>query len=564
LLRKSWVLIVVFILFSVKPIRGQFVFSILDFEEAGIPVELLKNDNFSSIQLRNLQVKKIENVLRLHGFVEAYLKDETQNDLDSVRVLSMVLGPRYFWKNLRFSFSDSSLKIDPKRLSLKEGTIVNQDNIEENYLNVVRHLANLGYPFALGQFQEVEIRGNEISAVAYFKLGPKVIIDTIINVGDPYFSNYLLQNATGVFSGDLFNEKKISKALRRVNSYDFIKMDDPPKIFFFEEGARIYLNPRKSKSNSFNALLGLLPGSNSEKLAIVGDALLNLTNAFGVGEKITLEFQKNALRNTELESQIEIPFFFNPKTSFETSFSLIKQDTLFFKGQFSTSLYLSLLDYSKIGFNYEVVSSRVLVEEGRGNGSYNANLYSAKFLFNNQDNNFNPSSGSLIKMGFGLGIKDLASNPNGLDVNRIPQKRGSLTMGNNLKFSKRITVSLEANAGVLISDTILRNEYFRIGGNKLLKGFDEKSIFANKYFVETIKLKYFYQQLSSINLFFNGAILEDLYLAKSVDYPFGFGAELQLPIPSGVFKISYAVGRRFNNPIIFENGNIHFSLINQF
>jgi hemolysin activation/secretion protein len=52
--------------------------------------------------------------------------------------------------------------------------------------------------------------------------------------------------------------------------------------------------------------------------------------------------------------------------------------------------------------------------------------------------------------------------------------------------------------GVLSSPNIFRNELFQIGGYRLLRGFDEESIFATQYGVGTVE----YRFLSGLNSYF--------------------------------------------------------------
>ena len=42
------------------------------------------------------------------------------------------------------------------------------------------------------------------------------------------------------------------------------------------------------------------------------------------------------------------------------------------------------------------------------------------------------------------------------------------------------------------------------------------------------------------------------------DQPFGFGLGMRFGTKGGVFDISYALGKQFDNPILFKNAKIHF------
>lgn len=48
------------------------------------------------------------------------------------------------------------------------------------------------------------------------------------------------------------------------------------------------------------------------------------------------------------------------------------------------------------------------------------------------------------------------------------------------------------------------------------------------------------------------------------DQPFGFGAGFSFGTNLGIFSISYALGKQFNNPIELKNGKVHFGYVTYF
>ena len=55
---------------------------------------------------------------------------------------------------------------------------------------------------------------------------------------------------------------------------------------------------------------------------------------------------------------------------------------------------------------------------------------------------------------------------------------------------KRSTLKIAFNVGWLETPQVFRNELFQIGGYRLLRGFDEESIYANRYGVFTAEYRY--------------------------------------------------------------------------
>jgi outer membrane protein assembly factor BamA len=100
----------------------------------------------------------------------------------------------------------------------------------------------------------------------------------------------------------------------------------------------------------------------------------------------------------------------------------------------------------------------------------------------------------------------------------------------------------------------------------LLRGFDEESIFANKYAVFTGEYRY----LTGTNSYFFGFSDVGFTRTKSTvsDYSNSFisgGIGLELETKFGLLNLSYAVGKR--NDVKFDLRNsskIHFGYINYF
>jgi hypothetical protein len=45
-----------------------------------------------------------------------------------------------------------------------------------------------------------------------------------------------------------------------------------------------------------------------------------------------------------------------------------------------------------------------------------------------------------------------------------------------------------------------------------------------------------------------------------IDRPFGFGVGFSVDTRAGIFTINYALGKQFDNPILFKSAKIHFGI----
>jgi hypothetical protein len=69
------------------------------------------------------------------------------------------------------------------------------------------------------------------------------------------------------------------------------------------------------------------------------------------------------------------------------------------------------------------------------------------------------------------------------------QFRINVTGAQFVQLGRQTTLKFAANAGVFQSPVIFRNELFQIGGNRLLRGFNEESQFVSQYGVGTVEFQ---------------------------------------------------------------------------
>jgi len=187
------------------------------------------------------------------------------------------------------------------------------------------------------------------------------------------------------------------------------------------------------------------------------------------------------------------------------------------------------------------------------------------------DFRINPRKGYLLNMSISTGNKKINKNPklkealyNGITLNS-KQYKYDLLANIFVNPYKRNVILLGINAGKMFSQNLFQNELYRLGGAKLLRGFDEESIFASFYSVFTLEYRYLLERMSYINVFFDGAYYENKSINKYIiDRPYGFGTGFTFETKQGIFSISYALGKQFNNPIQFKSGKIHLGYINYF
>jgi hemolysin activation/secretion protein len=106
---------------------------------------------------------------------------------------------------------------------------------------------------------------------------------------------------------------------------------------------------------------------------------------------------------------------------------------------------------------------------------------------------------------------------------------------------------------------------FQIGGYKLLRGFDEESIYASQYAVTTAEYRYLIGRNSFLFTFVDfGWARNTASSANSSHTYFGTGLGMALETKAGIFNISYAVGKRNDLNFDLRQSKIHFGYVNFF
>jgi hemolysin activation/secretion protein len=146
------------------------------------------------------------------------------------------------------------------------------------------------------------------------------------------------------------------------------------------------------------------------------------------------------------------------------------------------------------------------------------------------------------------------------------QLRIRLSAAHYFPLGKSATFKLAANSGYYTIPSIFRNELFQIGGYKLMRGFDEESIYATQYAVATAEYRYLIGLNSYLFSFVDLGWVNNKYQDVNLHNRFtGGGLGILFETKAGLLNLSLAVGRRddvkFN---LRESSKIHFGYINYF
>jgi hemolysin activation/secretion protein len=120
--------------------------------------------------------------------------------------------------------------------------------------------------------------------------------------------------------------------------------------------------------------------------------------------------------------------------------------------------------------------------------------------------------------------------------------------------------------GLFSSTPVYNNEQFRLGGNKLLRGFNEETLFATRYAVGTAEYRLLIGANSYIAAFADYAYVENITdRIRLFQRPLGLGAGIVFESQAGLFGVSGAVGRLDNgDPFDLRSVKVHLGYVNLF
>jgi len=515
-----------------------------------------------------LELKSVRDQFLAEGFLTAGVDRMGSFDSDTVEV-QIYTGPKFKWGLLRSgNVPEETLSKIGFREELYFREPLNPKQIQLLFEKLLNVSENTGYPFAQVSLDSVQIEQDEIRATLNFQKGDFVKIDSLIIKGDLSTNRKYIENFIGFKKGDPYNQKELRNIPTRLKEIPFVQTIKPYEVGMRPGMADIYLYLQPRKSSNFDGILGVLPDPVTGDILFTGDVKLNLMNALKRGETIKLQWQRLQTQTSQLDIQFKYPFLFNTPLGVDFKFNLYRRDTTFSQNRLNVGLEYYFLGDKRLRVFYENQGANTI-----GNDDFissdladsQTNLFGLGAYISDLDYRFNPRKGYYLDATAATGQKEVISREEG-EPNQVSDIYNfNLDGGYFLPLFKRSAIHIRMQGGMFLNENMFRNEIYRIGGLKTLRGFDEQAIFASSFAIGTIEYRFILEQNSNLFLFFDQAYYEDQSLEVAVsDTPFGFGAGVNFETNAGIFSLTYALGSQFGNNISFRGGKVHFGFTSFF
>lgn len=461
---------------------------------------------------------------------------------------------------------------------------------------LLQHVENQGFAFARVALDSLKIDSEkgELSGILTVWPGPFFEFGELKIEGDAQISNAYLSNFLGIRPGSNYRFSQVQKIRSRLLSSPFLEPAREPTVSFLGDRATVNIFLKKKRASRFDFLLGLLPRpagqTDGPNLLLTGQFNAEFQNALGQGERLFAEIQRLRPETQRLDLEASWPWILGQPFGADGRLHLYKRDSTWldfradagvqylFEGGDFLKLFWESRSSNLLKINeLQLISSRLLP----ANLDTRANTWGLETNLNRLDYRFNPRAGWELKTRLGAGFKRTIRNSDILKLDdaagqfsaqydslagRSAIGRGEIRAAFFQPIFRRTTLKIGLTGGGIFSQKpIFQNEQTRLGGAKLMRGYDEESIFGTRFLVGTIEWRLIIGENSHLAAFADYGYIENLTnRVQQFLHPLGLGAGMTFETKAGVFGLSLAVGRPENGGIDFQAAKIHIGYVSLF
>ncbi len=518
---------------------------------------------------------------------------------DTVAQVNLQTGPQYEWTSLENgNVEPVFLEQVGFRERLLDGKPFRYRELVKIQENLLNYAENHGYPFASVWLDEIVIEDGKIGAKIFMQKSRLTFFDKIKIFGNAKITTRYLENYLGIKNGELYSREKVLKIKSRLRELPFVVEKQNATVTFAGDQATINLFIDKKNASRFDFLVGLQPNNQStgpnnpnvRTFQLTGTFNADLNNQFGRGEKIYAEFQQLRPQTQELNIALAYPYILDTPFGMDLKFDLYKRDTAYLdvisdlgiQYLFEAGTYLRVF-WNRSTTNVLSVNEALILQSQRLPSilDISRSSFGLEYQIQKLNYRFNPSKGWMLNLRGGAGLKRVNKNNKILELASTEFNPEILYDTINLQsfqyqlsgqaayyfpLSRRTVLKTGIRGGYIIADSpVYQNEQFRIGGNRILRGFDEESIFVTNYAVATLELRLLLGQNSYLFAFGDLGYTENIRVdQRNFDRPAGMGAGITFETRVGLFGFSLAVGKQQNTGFDFRSVKTHFGYVSLF
>ena len=377
----------------------------------------------------------------------------------------------------------------------------------------------------------------------------RYIDKTVIKGYDRFPKRFLKYyiNSKKPFSKELLNTTE-----NKINQLTFVKNIKKPAVLFTKDSTHLYLYIDRVKANKLDALLGFSNKAGENNIRFNGYVDISLTNTLHKGETFAFKWNNTGNDQQEIDLNIDNPYIFNSPINVGYHLNIFRRDSTFVNTQHEFSLGYRPHYKHLINTYYHNESSSALNTSNANIIEYTKNIFGVQYTYNKLNRFGIPKN--RVKFDVGLGTK---KNP----AANIQQQTFKSDVIYTVEINPINHIFIENRNAYLRSTNKNINELYRTGGATTMRGFLEQSIVAHLYDYANIEYRYFTNIASYIYGFSDVGYFKNINQENNL---LSFGLGYTMGIPSGLLKISYAVGKNQDTSFNLNSGLFHINFVTIF
>jgi len=517
------------------------------------------------------KAEAVRNALLADGHLEASVDSCSRQD--GTTRCTLHLGPVYRWARLHAGGVEPEIASAAGfRERLYADRPIKPMEVARLMEDLLDECERSGHPFAVVKLDSLRQVDDGLEGRIVLDRGRTVHIDSVVVKGTAKLGERFLWSQIAIRPGDLYNEEAVANVDRRVREMPFVATRQPAYVLFTPERTKLYLFLDAKRASSVNGVLGVLPDATTGKVKLTGDLDMRLRNALRRGESIDLNWRGLPDQTQDLKLRFNLPFLFNTPFGIDLGLKLFKRDSTFLEVNARAGLEYLLTRGDKLsGFINSKRSDRLGRTTVPTPGLADIDIFSYGMGFHREryDYRFNPRQGLGLDLEGSVGRKRtttavLGSSEPTAEVQSL-QYQADWKLVWHIPVRRQGTLRWVLQGGWMVNDDLYRNELYRIGGLRTMRGVDEASIYCSAWAVGTAEYRFLFEENSNFLLFLDLGWWKDESQAVPVsDDPLGFGAGTNFETKAGIFSLTYALGQQFSNPVDIRNGKVHFGFTSLF
>ncbi len=459
----------------------------------------------------------------------------------------------------------------------KTGDVLNEAILNDDILELLKTYETRELPFAKISVKDISVyksgEKNKLKIELFVTENSRVKIDQVKIKGNETTKENVILRELHLDKNKFITSKSLQEMKERLDRLNIFEFIDNPKIYSERNktGSGLLIEVKEGNTNTFDGIIGYNPPSGeNDNGYFTGLVNVSFRNLFGTGRRIDAKYQQEVKETQELEFKYLEPYFFNLPLNLNLGFLQRIQDTTYtlrnldLKGDFlfSDKFTVSLIaGYNRV-IPSDIVNPSFLIADSRTFSS------GVELRYDSRDNIFVPSKGFLYKSFYSYGNKrifNITSLQNSGYSENYSLQRYYIELDFYSSFLKRQTALIKLFGGEVKSDKLEDSDFFRIGGNKFIRGYRNEQFLASRIASGNAELRYSISRKGFIFGFFDAGYFyrpEDVinnYQSQS-GFLYGYGFGIRLESSLGIIGVSYALGKDDG----LSDGKINFGLINDF